>query len=77
MNAAGSVQTTMLIGAVGLTSRNPDEPYLNLANTVYGGSFGSRLIRNIREDKGYTYSPYSYITSLRWSGAISDQRRRA
>ncbi len=72
-----SVQTTMLIGAVGLTSRNPDEPYLNLANTVYGGSFGSRLIRNIREDKGYTYSPYSYITSLRWSGAISDQRRRA
>ncbi len=67
---SGSVQTTMLIGAVGPTLRNPDEPNLRLANTIYGGSFGSRLIRNIREDKGYTYSPYSYTTAYRWSGAI-------
>ena len=67
---SGSVQTTMLIGAVGPTLRNPEEPSLRLANTIYGGSFGSRLIRNIREDKGYTYSPYSYTTSHRWSGAI-------
>jgi predicted Zn-dependent peptidase len=66
----GSVQTTMLIGAVGPTMRNPDEPFLKLANTIYGGSFDSRLTRNIREDKGYTYSPYSYTTSLRWSGAV-------
>lgn len=66
----GSVQTTMLIGATGPTLRDPDQPYLRLANTIYGGSFGSRLIRNIREDKGYTYSPYSFTATLRWSGVV-------
>ena len=34
---------------------------LQLANTVYGGYFTSRLVSNIREDKGYTYSPRSGI----------------
>lgn len=66
----GSVQTTMLLGAVGPTVREPDEPALKIANTIYGGSFGSRLTRNIREDKGYTYSPYSFTNTLRWSGVI-------
>ena len=65
-----SVQTTMLIGGIAPTLRDADEPYLRLANSIYGGSFGSRLTRNIREDKGYTYSPYSYVANLRWSGAI-------
>ncbi len=66
----GSVQTTMLIGATGPTLRDADQPYLRLANTIYGGSFGSRLIRNIREDKGYTYSPHSYTATLRYSGVV-------
>ena len=34
---------------------------------IFGGSFYSRLTRNIREDKGYTYSPFS----------VADLRRRA
>jgi len=66
----GSVQTTMLIGATAPTLRDPERPYLRLANIIYGGSFGSRLIRNIREDKGYTYSPRSFMDTLRWSGAV-------
>ena len=66
----GSVQTTMLIGGIAPTQRDPDEPYLRLANAIYGGTFGSRLTRNIREDKGYTYSPYSYLTNFRWSGTV-------
>ena len=65
----GSVQTTMLIGALGLTARDPDRQPLRIADTIYGGSFGSRLTRNIREDKGYTYSPYSYLVANRLSGA--------
>ncbi|MGZ4790069.1 MAG: M16 family metallopeptidase, partial [Terriglobales bacterium] len=65
----GSVQTTMLIGTVSLNASDPDEPRLRLANTIYGGSFGSRLTRNIREDKGYTYSPFSYVPTTRLSGA--------
>ncbi|HVZ18569.1 MAG TPA: pitrilysin family protein [Terriglobales bacterium] len=65
----GSVQTTMLIGSTGLTATDPDEPRLRVANTIYGGSFGSRLTRNIREDKGYTYTPYSYTPNNRLAGA--------
>ena len=30
-------------------------------NNIYGGFFGSRLMTNIREDKGYTYGIYSYL----------------
>ena len=30
-------------------------------NNVFGGFFGSRLMSNIREDKGYTYGIYSYV----------------
>jgi predicted Zn-dependent peptidase len=66
----GSVQTTMLIGATGPTLRDPERPYLRLANVIYGGSFGSRLIRNIREEKGYTYSPSSRMDTLRSSGVL-------
>jgi predicted Zn-dependent peptidase len=36
-------------------------PALQLANLVFGGYFSSRLVENIREDKGYTYGPHSRI----------------
>ncbi len=34
---------------------------LSILNTILGGYFGARLMKNIREDKGYTYGIYSYI----------------
>jgi zinc protease len=34
-----------------------------VANAIYGGTFGSRLTTNIREDKGYTYSPFSILNA--------------
>jgi predicted Zn-dependent peptidase len=37
----------------------------SLMNTLLGGSFSSRITRNIREDKGYTYSPGSSVTANR------------
>jgi predicted Zn-dependent peptidase len=40
---------------------HPDFQKASLLNTIYGGYFGSRLMENIREDKGYTYGIYSYI----------------
>lgn len=64
----GSVQTTMQIGAASLNATDPDKEHLRLANIIYGGSFGSRLTRNIREDKGYTYSPFSLVLTNRLSG---------
>jgi predicted Zn-dependent peptidase len=35
-----------------------------VANTIYGGAFNSRIVRNIREEKGYTYSPQSAMTGF-------------
>jgi zinc protease len=57
----GSVQTALLIGAPAAIRTDPDYSALEVANAIYGGMFGSRLTKNIREDKGYTYSPYSYL----------------
>lgn len=57
----GSVQTALLLGAPAPVRTDPDYSALEVANAIYGGMFGSRLTKNIREDKGYTYSPYSYL----------------
>jgi zinc protease len=35
---------------------------LGVANSILGGSFGSRITSNIREDKGYTYSPFGQVS---------------
>lgn len=61
----GSVQTQILAGCHAVTRKHPDWIRLGLANSLYGGAFNSRLVMNIREDKGYTYSPRSGITPLR------------
>ncbi len=57
----GSVQSSIRIGGPGLGRAHPDYAALQLANMVFGGYFSSRLVENIREDKGYTYSPYSTL----------------
>ena len=44
---------------------------LGLTNSLYGGAFNSRLVMNIREDKGYTYSPRSGVHPLREHGYFS------
>lgn len=64
----GSVQTQILLGCHAITRNHPDWIRLGLANSVYGGAFNSRLVMNIREDKGYTYSPHSGVTPLRQYG---------
>jgi predicted Zn-dependent peptidase len=57
----GAVQTNIRLGGPALPRTDPRYAALQLANTVYGGYFTSRLVSNIREDKGYTYSPRSGI----------------
>ncbi len=44
-----------------IDKRHPDFTKCMLLNTIFGGYFGSRLMNNIREDKGYTYGIHSYI----------------
>jgi len=64
----GSVQSSIAVGRPmpGLT--DPDYVALTVANAVYGGGFASRLTENIREDKGYTYSPGSSYQTRRQGG---------
>lgn len=65
---AGSVQTTIEFAAAGPLRSDPDYESAVVANAIYGGTFGSRLTLNIREDKGYTYSPSTRINSYRAAG---------
>lgn len=52
---------------------HPDFPKMLVLNTILGGYFGSRLMSNIREEKGYTYGIHSQLYNFRQSGAINIQ----
>jgi predicted Zn-dependent peptidase len=64
----GAVQTQVLLGNLAITRRDPDWYRLILANSIFGGAFHSRLVLNIRDQKGYTYSPGSGVNALRQLG---------
>jgi len=59
VNRPGSVQSAIYIGNASIPRKDKDYFAIRTADTIYGGSFYSRLTRNIRESKGYTYSPFS------------------
>lgn len=59
----GAVQSSMYIGAPTIDPSHPDFRALTVTNTLLGGAFSSRITRNIREDKGYTYSPFSQVST--------------
>jgi zinc protease len=65
-----SVQTAFYIGGIGPKRSDKDYEAASLANALYGGMFGSRLVLNIREDKGYTYSPFSILNPYRETGLL-------
>ncbi len=57
----GAVQTNIRLGGYALGRNHPDYATQRLANTIFGGYFSSRLVSNIRENKGYSYSPRSSV----------------
>ena len=59
----GAEQSTMYVGLPVIDPTQPDYVGLEVTNMLLGGSFHSRITMNIREDKGYTYSPYSAVSS--------------
>jgi predicted Zn-dependent peptidase len=63
-----AVQTAIRIGRELFNRSHPDYPGMLVLNTILGGYFGSRLMRNIREEKGYTYGINSFIAPFRDSG---------
>jgi len=64
----GAVQNAIRIGKVLFNRTHADYPAMTVLNTILGGYFGSRLMSNIREDKGYTYGIGSGLLSLAESG---------
>jgi len=60
-NDAASVQGAIRIAAAFPNRHHPDFKKAIILNNVFGGFFGSRLMSNIREDKGYTYGIHSYL----------------
>jgi len=66
----GALQSALRLGTKLINRTHPDFPALQVVNTILGGYFGSRLMANIREDKGYTYGIGSGMSSMKYSGAL-------
>lgn len=64
-NKSESVQTSIRIGGLVVSRTHSDYPKLLLANHILGGYFGSRLMKNIREEKGLTYGIHSSLHILK------------
>ena len=62
------MQATLRLGHRGVKYGHPDYYPLQVMNTILGGYFGSRLMKNIREDKGYTYGIYSGMAAFKHDG---------
>lgn len=63
-------QSSIRIGRPLFRKTHPDYPGMYVANTLLGGYFGSRLMSNIREEKGLTYGIYSNIDTFSQGGCF-------
>ena len=70
VNRPGSVQSAIYVGNASIARKDRDYFAIRTANAIYGGSFYSRLTRNIRESKGYTYSPFSSSNTQAKAGSF-------
>lgn len=70
INNPDTVQMAIRLGRQLFNRQHEDFPGMYMLNTVLGGYFGSRLMANIREDKGYTYNIYSVLDSLTYDGSL-------
>ncbi|MFN6374954.1 MAG: M16 family metallopeptidase [Chitinophagia bacterium] len=69
INDQDGVQAAIRIARPFPTRNHPDFPKVQVLNALFGGFFGSRLMTNIREDKGYTYGIYSFLVNHIHAGA--------
>lgn len=70
LNDPDGVQGAIRIARPCPLPSDPVFPKLQVLNVLFGGFFGSRLMTNIREDKGYTYGIYSYLMNHIHASAI-------
>lgn len=64
------MQSAIRIGRILFSKKHPDYPAMKVLNVLLGGYFGSRLMSNIREDKGYTYGIGSAVFPLVHEGCF-------
>ncbi len=70
INHPDTVQMAIRLGRDMFNRKHPDYPGMYVLNTVLGGYFGSRLMENIREDKGYTYNIYTVLDTMTYDGCF-------
>lgn len=70
VNKEGAVQAAVIMMLKTIPRRHPDYFKLRILTTVLGGYFGSRLMANIREDKGYTYGINASLSGRAFDGYI-------
>lgn len=68
---AESVQSTIRLGRKVVSRTHADYPALLLLNHIFGGYFGSRLMKNIREEKGLTYGINSSVVALQHASYLT------
>jgi len=70
VNDVNGVQGSIRIARNFPNRHHPDFQKVQVLNNVFGGFFGSRLMTNIREDKGYTYGIHSYLVNNKQESAL-------
>jgi len=60
----GAVQSVVQLSTRTVPPAHKDRIAMRVLNTLFGGAFNSRVVRNLREKHGYTYSPRSFVASL-------------
>ncbi|MCF8448970.1 MAG: insulinase family protein [Taibaiella sp.] len=71
INDPNGVQGAIRVARLFPNRHHPDYTPMVVLNTLFGGYFGSRLMSNIREDKGYTYGIYSSVTPEVGGGSMT------
>ena len=66
----GAPQTALFAFGLGVAQTTPDLPAINVMNYTLGGSFGSRINMNLREEHGYTYGAQSFFQLYREGGGF-------
>lgn len=66
INVPDSHQVALRIGKPTIPKSHKDAPDVYITNIILGGYFGSRLMHNIREEKGYTYGIYAQLEQMKY-----------
>lgn len=67
----GAMQSSIRMGKRLFTKDHPDFNGMQVVAMILGGYFSSRIVANLREEKGYTYGAYAAMMNLQWDGYIA------